>query len=134
MGQSEAISEDVELDEKGEGENEMETETVEPERTSQKFASTKCETLHSKELHWTKDSKLRELGKEAYSPSNLHKYKSDPLHRRKGPLSSGNGGDTRPLPQGRRGHSFGGRGRGRGQPNMKLRMNFMLEKIKRNFT
>ncbi|KIK59824.1 hypothetical protein GYMLUDRAFT_74278 [Collybiopsis luxurians FD-317 M1] len=65
---------------------------------------------------------LRELARKAYSRESLHNYKSDPLNRRKG--ANSNGGDRR------------GRGgsRGRGQPNMKLRMDVMLEKIKRDFT
>jgi len=66
-------------------------------------------------------SSLRELTKKAYASSSLHNYKSDPLHRRRGESSAQRGG---------RG---GGRGRGRGgQPNMKLRMNAMLEKIKQS--
>jgi hypothetical protein len=61
---------------------------------------------------------LRELKREAYSQSTLHSFKSDPLKKRD--------------------QSSGGRGkgfieRGRGQPNMKLRMNVMLEKIKQDF-
>jgi len=56
---------------------------------------------------------LRELTKKAYASSSLHNYKSDPLHRRRA----------------------GGRGPRRGgQPNMKLRMNAMLEKIKQDLT
>ena len=57
---------------------------------------------------------IRELMKEAYSKSNLHTFKSDPLKR----------------------HATAGRtkgGKGKGQPNMKLRMNAMLAKIKRDY-
>ncbi|EAU88210.1 hypothetical protein CC1G_03882 [Coprinopsis cinerea okayama7 len=63
---------------------------------------------------------LRDLKREAYSRSTLHTYKSDPL-RKRGAMSN-------------RGRGRGGfeRGKGRGQPNMKLRMNVMLEKIKRD--
>ena len=60
---------------------------------------------------------LRELKREAYSQSTLHTFKSDPLKKR---------------------DQVGGRGNrfiesGKGQPNMKLRMNVMLEKIKQDF-
>ncbi len=57
---------------------------------------------------------IRELMKEAYSKSNLHTFKSDPLKR----------------------HATAGRTKGekgKGQPNMKLRMNAMLAKIKRDY-
>ncbi|KAE9400747.1 hypothetical protein BT96DRAFT_956740 [Gymnopus androsaceus JB14] len=63
--------------------------------------------------HVTPD--LRELTRKAYSRETLHTYKSDPLNQRRG-TSRGRGT------------------RGRGQPNMKLRMGAMLEKIKRDFT
>jgi hypothetical protein len=71
---------------------------------------------------------LRDLKREAYSRETLHTFKSDPLHKRP---SQGRGG--RGFPDRGRGS---GRGRGgppgRGQPDMKLRMNVMLEKIKRD--
>lgn len=65
---------------------------------------------------------LRELKREAYSQSTLHTFKSDPLKKRD---------------QGKRVGGSRGRGnrfieKGKGQPNMKLRMNVMLEKIKQN--
>jgi len=63
------------------------------------------------------DESFRELFRKAYSRESLHTYKSDPLHRGKG----------RPAP--RRG---GTKGMGRGQPDMKLRMNVLLEKLKRD--
>lgn len=76
---------------------------------------------------------LRQLQRQAYSPAALHHYKSHPLQRSKGrkatydarvPGSSqkkdGEGG-TRNLS--RRG----------GQPDMRLRMSAMLEKIKRDY-
>jgi hypothetical protein len=69
---------------------------------------------------------LRELAKKAYALSSLHNHRSDPLHKRKGETFTVNRGG----PQGRGGS---GRGTGRGQPNMKLRMNAMLEKIKQDF-
>ena len=66
---------------------------------------------------------LRELKREAYSQSTLHTFKSDPQKKRD---------------QGKR--VGGSRGRdnrfietGKGQPNMKLRMNVMLEKIKQDY-
>ena len=63
------------------------------------------------------DDSLRELLRKAYSRESLHTYKSDPLHRGKG----------RPAL-----HRGGTKGTGRGQPDMKLRMNALLEKIKRD--
>ena len=60
----------------------------------------------------TDKSGLRELAKKAYASSSLHNYKSDPLHKRRG--------------------REGRQSQGRGQPNMKLRMNAMLEKIKQD--
>lgn len=56
---------------------------------------------------------VRELMKEAYSKSNLHTFRADPL-KTKGSISKGE--------------------KGRGQPNMKLRMNAMLAKIKQDLT
>lgn len=65
---------------------------------------------------------LRELKREAYSQSTLHTFKSDPLKKRdQGKRVGGS----------RRGYEF--IERGKGQPNMKLRMSVMLEKIKQNF-
>ncbi|KAG7092388.1 hypothetical protein E1B28_008745 [Marasmius oreades] len=58
---------------------------------------------------------LRELARKAYSRESLHTYKSDPLKRRS------NGEHVK-------------KGGGRGQPNMKLRMNAMLEKIQRDYS
>jgi hypothetical protein len=64
------------------------------------------------------DVPLRELFRKAYSRESLHTYKSDPLHR---------GGKGRPAQ-----HRGGKKGTGRGQPDMRLRMNALLEKIKRD--
>ncbi|KAF9227607.1 hypothetical protein BS17DRAFT_693261 [Gyrodon lividus] len=72
---------------------------------------------------------LRELKRHAYSPSSLHAPTADPLHR-KGAYSSRNSHLTR----GKRDGGCTDRGREKGQPNMTLRMNVMLEKIKRNFS
>ena len=66
---------------------------------------------------------LRELKREAYSQSTLHTFKSDPLKKRdQGKRAAGN-----------RGRGSGFIEKGKGQPNMKLRMNVMLEKIKQEF-
>ena len=65
---------------------------------------------------------LRELKREAYSQSTLHTFKSDPLRKRD--QGKRVGGSRR------RGNGF--IERGKGQPNMKLRMNVMLEKIKQD--
>jgi hypothetical protein len=67
-------------------------------------------------------SHLRELAREAYSRSSLHSHKSDPLHRTKATV--------RRASESNRGNG----GQRRGQPNMRLRMNFMLEKIKRDLS
>jgi len=60
---------------------------------------------------------LRELTKEAYSPASLHTFKAGSLKHTEAFHSRGRGGSV---------------GRGRGQPNMKLRMGAMLEKIKQD--
>ncbi len=74
---------------------------------------------------------LRDLQRMAYSRSSLHTYKSNPLHRRKDQIDLG--GRGRPGARGGRGGQRG-RERGRGQPDMGLRMKAMLEKIKQDFT
>ncbi|TFY72363.1 hypothetical protein EVG20_g609 [Dentipellis fragilis] len=87
---------------------------------------------------------LRELQSLAYSRSSLHHYKSDPLHRsrgRGGSSARGRGGSGRGAERGRgrgggaeRGGGRGrGRGRGGGQPDMRLRMNALLQQVKQNF-
>ncbi|PPQ70290.1 hypothetical protein CVT24_000853 [Panaeolus cyanescens] len=58
---------------------------------------------------------LRDLTREAYSRSSLHTFKSHPLKKGKAA-----------------GHQPHGE-KGRGQPNMKLRMNAMLAKIKQDY-
>ena len=84
---------------------------------------TKKQRVSKKDSQTVEPPSLRELKREAYSQSALHTFKSDPLKKRE---------------QGNRGGGSRGRGsgfieKGRGQPNMKLRMNVMLEKIKQNF-
>jgi len=66
---------------------------------------------------------LRDLEKEAYSKSTLHTYKSDPFKKLSASGRGGRSGYTARRPE-----------TGRGQPNMKLRMNAMLERIKQNYT
>ncbi|KAG5639521.1 hypothetical protein H0H81_000666 [Sphagnurus paluster] len=64
---------------------------------------------------------LRDLTRQAYSKSTLHTFKADSSHR----------GGARGRGRGRGRGGRGGQGEtGRGQPNMKLRMDAMLEKIK----
>ncbi|KAI5121682.1 hypothetical protein M0805_002758 [Coniferiporia weirii] len=105
---------------------------------------------------------LRELTRQAYSRESLHTFRADPLHRRRGAASSsstkmgagargarggGRGRGAGPGQRDRGGPMRGGRGRGRGggrdggparggrgQPNMKLRMEAMLERIKQDHT
>ncbi|KAF9566295.1 hypothetical protein CPC08DRAFT_758982 [Agrocybe pediades] len=93
----------------------LEAATEAEERPSKKRRTTSSEEAPKDA---TKPS-LRDLEKEAYSKSTLHTFKSDPLKKHSG-----------------RGNSTGGRRpeTGRGQPNMKLRMNAMLERIKQNNT
>jgi hypothetical protein len=64
----------------------------------------------SKEMKERRD-KVRDLTRTAYARESLHTFKADPLGRHPG--------------RGRH-----GQGKGRGQPNMKLRMSALLEKIK----
>ncbi|KAJ3562885.1 hypothetical protein NP233_g9300 [Leucocoprinus birnbaumii] len=73
---------------------------------------------------------LREMFQKAYSKESLHSYKSDPLKRGR------NEQHGRGRGRGGRGGTRGGNAsaRGRGQPDMKLRMSAMLEKIKRDYS
>lgn len=65
---------------------------------------------------------LREMSALAYSRSSLHTFKSGRTHLSEESRGRGRGrGASRGSPA----------GRGRGQPDMRLRMNAMLEKIKR---
>ena len=73
---------------------------------------------------------LREITRAAYSKASLHNYKSDPLHRRKDSLKPG-----KAPKNGHTARESAGSKRGRGgQPNMKLRMGALLERIKRDFS
>ncbi|KAI6036375.1 hypothetical protein BKA83DRAFT_669907 [Pisolithus microcarpus] len=78
------------------------------------------EDQHSTQASTTNKVSLRELKRQAYSPSTLHNHKSDPRKRRGAGTLSPHSTSKNPS-----GHS-------KGQPNMKLRMNAMLEKIKRD--
>jgi len=85
-------------------------------------AFTKKQKVSREDSQAVEPPSLRELKREAYSQSALHTFRSDPLKKRD---------------QGKRGGGSRGRGNGfiengRGQPNMKLRMNVMLEKIKQS--
>lgn len=92
--------------------------TERPHMTMRKEArrSTGREGLVEKQRLREEKQRVRELMKKAYSKDTLHSYKSDPLGRRKGHLGSGS--------------TESRRGGDKGQPNMKLRMNALLEKIK----
>ncbi|KAF8309830.1 hypothetical protein DL93DRAFT_2099797 [Clavulina sp. PMI_390] len=72
-------------------------------------------------------ARIRELVKEAYSPSSLHTFKSDPLKKR------GNRDASSTSNRGR-GGGRGGRGgtTGRGQPDMRKRMGALLAQIEAN--
>ncbi|KAJ3738841.1 hypothetical protein DFH05DRAFT_1530995 [Lentinula detonsa] len=91
--------------------------SVKPSRTPRPNPASTSQMKQTKDYN---TQNLRDLTRTAYSRETLHTYKSDPLNRR----GNANGG---------RGNGRGGI-RGRGQPNMKLRMGAMLEKIKRDFT
>ncbi|KAI0277701.1 hypothetical protein BGY98DRAFT_917862 [Russula aff. rugulosa BPL654] len=77
---------------------------------------------------------LRELQKQAYSPATLHHYKSRPLQHTKGRMASY--GTRTPESSQKRGVGRGSRNTSRrgGQPDMRLRMSAMLEKIKRDYS
>lgn len=83
------------------------------------------ETPSAAPSHDDKAARARELLREAYSPANLHTFKSDPLHKR-GPRTGQRG-------QGRGGTTMGkvglGGARGRGQPDMRKRMGALLAQI-----
>ncbi|KAF9069838.1 hypothetical protein BDP27DRAFT_1324686 [Rhodocollybia butyracea] len=125
-GRSDEEEEEEEEEEKNEDEEDTKEESgiappAKPPHTTH-LKSTRSEapsTSQAKEQP-TPDLDLREMTRKAYSRETLHTYKSDPLNRRGGAHSG-------------RGNSRGG-ARGRGQPNMKLRMGAMLEKIKREYT
>ncbi|KAK7014980.1 hypothetical protein R3P38DRAFT_2998763 [Favolaschia claudopus] len=68
---------------------------------------------HPPESESAQAPSLRDRAREAYSPATLHTYRSN---------SSGKPRGGKPG------------ARGRGQPNMKLRMGVLLETIKRDFT
>ncbi|KAJ3796697.1 hypothetical protein GGU11DRAFT_685269 [Lentinula aff. detonsa] len=106
----------------GLGDERAET-AVTPEPSVKPSRTPRPNPASTSQMKQTKDynaQNLRDLTRTAYSRETLHTYKSDPLNRR----GNVNGG---------RGNGRGGI-RGRGQPNMKLRMGAMLEKIKRDFT
>jgi hypothetical protein len=71
---------------------------------------------------------LRELQRQAHSPASLHHYKSRPLRHPKNRTASND------VTIRRREATIGApmRSRGGGQPNMRLRMTAMLEKIRRD--
>ena len=77
---------------------------------------------------------LRELQKQAYSPATLHHYKSRPLHHSKGRTAPR---DTRTSESSRKKDVGGGtrnQSRRGGQPDMRLRMSALLEKVKRDYS
>lgn len=89
----------------------------------------------SKEDELSEQVSLRELTRQAYSRETLHNFKADPLKKNR---SNGDrGGRVGPMGRGRgqgRGRGDGRQTTGRGQPDMKLRMNAMLARIKQDFT
>lgn len=125
------------LEEQNEGQQTVFTNSKEPQRKKEFEPTDKPNT-----------SSLREMSKVAYLPSTLHTYKAHHLNRKPVPPGTKRGrmqgehrgsGRGEPLAVGT-GRGAGGEhvgmasGRGRGQPNMKLRMGVLLEKIKRDFT
>jgi hypothetical protein len=86
------------------------------EETPSRERKVKSEELGNKTRHDSKEmrerrEKVRDLTRAAYARESLHTFKADPLGRHPN--------------RGRH-----GQGKGRGQPNMKLRMGALLEKIK----
>ncbi|KAF8652760.1 hypothetical protein AX16_004256 [Volvariella volvacea WC 439] len=116
---SEGVSVSSEDDRASEPEPEPEPEPERPNKRDRKVKQSPKSSASTNDDPRASTPSLRELTRQAYSPSSLHTYKSDPLHRRKGIAQRGRGA---------------GGVRGRGQPNMKMRMNAMLEKIKRDYT
>ncbi|KAK7693399.1 hypothetical protein QCA50_002967 [Cerrena zonata] len=132
---SSSAEEDVddhdESDTKDDSENETsESEVEKEEPPARTFHSSRGRgrgsrpTVGAKRKHGNEEQEeeklsLRDLEKQAYSRSSLHTYKSNAPR-----------GSSKPGRGGQRGR--GTRGRGRGQPDMRLRMNAMLEKIKRD--
>ncbi|KAI0682053.1 hypothetical protein BC835DRAFT_1300729 [Cytidiella melzeri] len=74
---------------------------------------------------------LRELQNQAYSRSSLHTFMSASSRRHRGPSTRDFNG--RGCGQGGHLDDARARGCGRGQPDMRLRMNAMLEQIKRDY-
>jgi hypothetical protein len=75
---------------------------------------------------------LRDLQKQAYSPASLHHYKSRPLRHSKGRMATHDVKAPGPSRKEDVGESTRNRSRRGGQPDMRLRMSAMLEKIKRD--
>ena len=74
-------------------------------------------------------SSLRELQKQAYSPASLHRHKSRPLRHPKTRTANEISSRSREASTSGPKHA-----RGRGQPDMRLRMIATLEKIKRDYS
>jgi hypothetical protein len=72
---------------------------------------------------------LRELQKQAYSPASLHHFKSRSLHRPKSRKTTRSAEVSGSFQKGGVCRSRGG-----GQPDMRLRMSAMLEKIKHDYS
>ncbi|KAI9510245.1 hypothetical protein F5148DRAFT_977053 [Russula earlei] len=113
--------------------DQVESETHKSDESPQTAPTNKIkQKMHNEDVTST-GNRLRELQKRAYSPAALHHYKSHPLghskrrgyHDARVPVSSQRkdiGGSTQD------------RSRRGGQPNMRLRMSAMLEKIKRDYS
>ncbi|KZT09476.1 uncharacterized protein LAESUDRAFT_646696 [Laetiporus sulphureus 93-53] len=113
--------------------NEGDSAEASEDASSPRMKPPSAKETRTKESTEEKKPTLRDLQRQAYSRTSLHTHKSDPLHSRRGADASrgtSSGGRGRGQERGR------GRGRGaslRGQPDMRLRMNALLEKIKRDF-
>ncbi|KAJ7273576.1 hypothetical protein B0H12DRAFT_499211 [Mycena haematopus] len=99
-------------------EPEVETEEPEPSMSARPPPPKKRAREHTKQSVPEPESSsapsLRDRAREAYSQASLHTYRSDPFGKR---------------PRGGKAGT-----KGRGQPNMKMRMGVLLETIKRDFT
>jgi hypothetical protein len=114
-------------------------ETVSDQHGDESQNSSEDEPALTKSEHGQEESftsagpSLRELQKQAYSPATLHHYKSRPLHHSKGHMAPH--GTRIPESSRKRDARGGSRNLSRrgGQPDMRLRMSAMLEKIKRDY-
>jgi hypothetical protein len=111
-GQEDVAADGIESDKAPEPSVRAPTPTPSP--PPKKRARDKKPQLEPAEAESSNAPSLRDRAREAYSQASLHTYRSDPFSKKQ---RGGKAGTT-----------------GCGQPNMKMRMNVLLETIKRDFT